>query len=299
MRLMRNETSTLSAIVRKAFDGEPLGDLNKGENRQRCQEPHLSIIGMITPEELPELLKNRSEMHNGFLNRFLLVNVKRTRYLACGADYGKVCHEYASHLRQAIETATTLREPFGVAEEAIAFWNSKYRRLETERPSNYGKATARLSVHALKVAMLYAALDGVNAIGLRHLRAALALIDHADRTAFDLFGTAAAVAPGDEPDHAKLLTFALTRQDGITKTDAHDLFSRKRSAAQIADMFAWLTPAFGDWRNGRWFAREHLPESDMGGGGVSEPPAPSTAADGAPNAESSNGTDAHGVKEGL
>jgi hypothetical protein len=297
MRLMRSETSTLSANVRNAFDGEPLGDLNKGENRQRCQEPHLSIIGMITPEELLELLKNRSEMHNGFLNRFLLIGVKRSRYLPCGADYGKVCTEYAPRLREAIERASTLREPFQVADEAAAFWDAEYRRLEAERPGNYGKATARLSVHALKVAMLYAALDGVNVIGLRHLRAALALIDHAGRTAFDLFGTTAAVAPGKEPDHAKLLTHARTRKDGITKTDAHCLFSRKRTASEIEAMFALLTPAFGDWRNGRWFAREHLPKSDTGGGGVKQADAPGESANGEP--ANGNGTDAHGVRGRL
>jgi hypothetical protein len=143
--------------------------------------------------------------------------------------------------------------------------------------------------------MLYAALDGVNVIGLRHLKAALALIAHADRTAFELFGTAQVVAPGEEPDHAKLLNYARKRQDGITKTDAHDLFSRKRSADQIAAAFALLTPAFGDWRNGRWFAKEYLRESDMGGGVVRQPDASGET----PNGESSNGTDAHGVKEGL
>jgi hypothetical protein len=265
MRLLRSESSILSAMLREAFDGKPLAVLNKGENRYGCREPHVSIVGMITPDELVEALKGRSEMHNGFLNRFLLVGVKRTRYLPCGADYVKVCRDYADRLREAVERAAALQEPMGVAKEAAAFWDAEYRRLEAERPAHYGKATARLSVHALKVALLFAALDGENAIDLRHLRAALSLIAHADRTAFELFGSAAAVALGEEPSHARLLSYARTRSDGITKTDAHRLFSNKRKASEIDADFALLTESgFGRWDGTRWFARKS--ESDMGGG---------------------------------
>ncbi len=269
MRLMRSESSILSANLRAAYDGKPLAVLNRGENRYGCREPHASIVGMITPEELLEQLKGRSEMHNGFLNRFLLIGVKRTRYLPCGADYGKVCRDYADRLREAVERAAALREPLGVAEDAAAFWDAEYRRLEAERPGNYGKATARLSVHALKVALVYAALEGSPSIRLSHLRAALSLIAHADRTAFDLFGTASAVAPCEEPPHAKLLTLARTRSDGIIKTDAFRLFSNKRKASEIDADFALLTEnGFGRWEGTRWFARK--PECDMGGGVANE-----------------------------
>ena len=165
-------------------------------------------------------------MHNGFLNRFLLIGVQRTRYLPSGADYPSVCSKFAGSLQEAFQRASAYQEPFGIAAEASGFWDAEYRRLEQERQGNYGKATARLSVHALKVAMLYAALDGENAIGLRHLRSALAFIAHADRTALDLFGTGSPVAVGEEPSHAKLLSHARTQKDGIRKTDAHNLFKR-------------------------------------------------------------------------
>jgi len=295
MRLLRSENSILSAMLREAFDGKPLAVLNKGENRYGCREPHVSIVGMITPDELLEVLKGRSEMHNGFLNRFLLVGVKRTRYLPCGADYVRVCRDYADRLREAVERAKAVREPLGVAEEAAAFWDGEYRRLEAERPGNYGKATARLSVHALKVAMLYAALECSPSIRLPHLRAALSLIGHADRTALELFGTTTAVALGEEPTHAKLLRLARSRPDGISKTDAHHLFSRKKTGEEISALFSLLTPAFGDWRNGRWFAKGFLREGDMGGGVVQQTNAVCEPANGEP----ANGTNALGAKEGL
>ncbi len=292
MRLLRSENSILSAMLREAFDGKPLAVLNKGENRYGCREPHITIVGMITPDELLELLKGRSEMHNGFLNRFLLIGVKRTCYLPCGADYGSVCAKFAAPLREAVNRAVVIREPFGVAEEAKSLWDAEYRRLEHERPGNYGKATARLSVHALKVAMLFTALDGENAIGLRHLKAALSFIAHADRTAFNLFGTSAAVASGEE-SHARLLTYARTRSDGITKTEAHRLFSNKKTGKEIDADFALLTPAFGDWQSGRWFAREF--QSDMGGGVADETKVVCEKRIG----EEANDTEALGAKEGL
>jgi hypothetical protein len=292
MRLLRSENSILSAMLREAFDGKPLAVMNKGENRYGCREPHVSVIGMITPEELLEVLKGRSEMHNGFLNRFLLVGVERTRYLPCGADYLKVCREYADRLREAVERAA-MREPLCVAEEAAGFWGVEYRRLEQGRPGNYGKATARLSVHALKVAMLYAVLDDDKAIRVPHLRAALSLIAHADRTAFELFGRTATVALGEEPPHARLLGLARSRPDGINKTDAFRLFSNKRKAAEIDADFALLTEnGFGRWKGARWFAAE---ESDMGGGVVQGIKAVCETK----NGESPNATEAPGAKEGL
>jgi hypothetical protein len=264
MRLLRSESSILSASMRAAFDGSPLNVLNKGENRYGCREPHLSIVGMITPEELLETLKGRSEMYNGFLNRFLLIGVKRTRYLSCGADYRSVCAKYAAPLRDAMVIASAMREPFGVADEARSFWDAEYLRLEADRSGNYGKATARLSVHALKTAMLYATLDGENAIGLRHLKAALSFVAQADRTAYELFGTTTATAHSEEPPHSRLLAYARSRSDGITRTDAFRLFSNKRKAPDIDADFALLKD-FGKWQGDRWFA---TPEGDKGGGVV-------------------------------
>jgi hypothetical protein len=62
---MRSENSNLSPLLREAFDGKPLAVLNRGENRYAYREPHVSILGMITPDELLETLKGRSEMHKG------------------------------------------------------------------------------------------------------------------------------------------------------------------------------------------------------------------------------------------
>jgi hypothetical protein len=172
--------------------------------------------------------------------------------------------------------------------------------LEAGRPGTYGKATARLSVHALKVAMIFAALDGVNAIGLRHLQAALSLIAVADRTALELFGTPSAVANGEAPAQAKLLTYARTRQDGITKTDAHRLFSNKKDGNEISAVFAQLTPAFGQWKNERWFAK--MPESDMGVGGANETPLTVSASQSAAvrwrSGEQTDGEAANAVERG-
>src|SRR5262249_32959228 len=152
-------------------------------------------------------------------NRFVPVGVKRTRYLSWGADYTEISKQFAVPLKDAIARAATLPMPMQIANDARDYWAVEYQRLEQERPGNYGAATSRLSVHAQKIALIYAALDGTTAIGLRHLQPALALVAHADETAQRLFDTPQAVA--EEPSHVKLLAFIRSRPDGINRTDAY------------------------------------------------------------------------------
>jgi hypothetical protein len=258
LRLCRNETSILAANIRYAFDGIPLSVLNKGENRYGCREPHISTINMITPEELKELTKGRTELVNGTINRFLLVECRRRRYLPTGGDYLAVGRQFSSRLKAAIESAIT-DNPLSLDADATEYWNTEYRRLEQERSGDYGKAVARLSVHCLKVAMIYAALDGSPVIRLPHLKAALAFIDYCDRSAFSVFGKPTndrpPNGPTDEPPHSKLYNFIQSRPNGITKTDAHRLFNNRMSSEDLNKLFDILLSAkLIVQMDNRWYA---------------------------------------------
>ena len=270
LKLAKSENSILAATMREAFDGKPLSIMNKGENRYGCRSPHVSVIGMITPAELHALVKGNTSVKDGFLNRFLLIGVKRTRYLPQGGDWRSVALRFAPMLREAMAKADACREPFALDKRAGALWDKEYCRLEERRSGDYGSMVARLSVHALKVAMAYAALDGEPLIRERHLRAALALIAHADKTASELFGGSAgtpAEPQDEEPPHAKLLNLIRSRQDGIIKRDAHRLWNNKRKATELDADFRLLEHCgFIVERNGRWSARE----SDTGGGVVQQ-----------------------------
>jgi hypothetical protein len=283
LRLCRNERSILSPLIRSAFDGSPLSVMNRGENRYGCREPHVSIVGMTTAEELRELVKGRCELANGSINRFLLIECRRAGYLPTGGDYWRVAEQFAPRLREALERAGNLTDPLTLVAEAADLWNAEYVRLEADRPGDYGRATARLSVHALKLASVYAALDGEPVIREPHLRAALSLVGYADQSARNVFGTPTPTDPPNgggpaDPPPARLHRLATSRPDGITRKDAHGLFRNHRKADDLNADFALLEQAgFGARYAGRWYATEYLPTGPTGvglsGGNDIPPPA--------------------------
>lgn len=80
LKFMKREGNILSPILRQAWDGSPLQPLTK-TSPTKCNEPHISIIGHITPEELRRQL-NEIEIANGFANRFMWFYVQRSKLIA-------------------------------------------------------------------------------------------------------------------------------------------------------------------------------------------------------------------------
>jgi hypothetical protein len=72
--------NTISQNIRRAWDGNTLESLTK-QSPLRATDPHISIIGHITFDELRARL-SRTEMANGFANRFLYALVRRSKEIA-------------------------------------------------------------------------------------------------------------------------------------------------------------------------------------------------------------------------
>ncbi|SVC19067.1 uncharacterized protein METZ01_LOCUS271921, partial [marine metagenome] len=66
LRVMARDGNTLSAIIRNAWDGKNLKTMTKN-SPAKATEPHISIIGHITRNELLRYLDN-TECGNGFAN---------------------------------------------------------------------------------------------------------------------------------------------------------------------------------------------------------------------------------------
>ncbi|MBX9627676.1 MAG: DUF3987 domain-containing protein [Gemmataceae bacterium] len=250
LRLCRGETSILSANMRAAFDGVRLSVLNRGDNGYGVAEPHISVIGMTTGEELRELTKGRSEIVNGTINRFLIVGVQRAGYLPSGGDYYAVADGFAGRLAGALRAAAGAPFPAHLSPEAASVWDTEYVRLERlpEAGGDYGKAVGRLSVHCLKLALIYAALDGEGVIRLPHLRAALAFIRYADRSARDLFTDSRptgqdrpSAASAAEPSLAERLHGLITTDPGVKKSAL--LRAVREPAEAVSKALGWLAEA--------------------------------------------------------
>ena len=74
--------------------------------------------------------------------------------------------------------------------------------------------------HALRLALIYAAIDGVVVLDLPHLEAALAIVRYAEQSAKFLFGEAL----GDATADAILAALKRTR-DGLPRAEINELFS--------------------------------------------------------------------------
>jgi hypothetical protein len=71
--------------------------------------------------------------------------------------------------------------------EARRVYEGIYADLTEDRGGLYGVVVSRAEVQVIRVAMIYAALDGKAEIQVEHLHAALAIIDYCDASARRLF----------------------------------------------------------------------------------------------------------------
>jgi len=76
----KREGNTLSAALRDCWDGVSMKPATKS-SRLWATDPHVSLIGAVTPSELLGLMASR-ELTNGFANRFMMFWAERTKMLA-------------------------------------------------------------------------------------------------------------------------------------------------------------------------------------------------------------------------
>ena len=130
-------------------------------------------------------------------------------------------------VRSAAEQARRVGE-FRFDELSAALWVRSYHELSADRPGLLGAMVARSEAHVLRLAMIYAALDGSGVICEPHLKAALAVWDYCERSAVFFFGD----RMGD-PIADTILEALRNQPDGLTTTEIHGLFSRNAKASHI------------------------------------------------------------------
>jgi hypothetical protein len=231
---MGREGNTLSPLLRQAFDGKSLRSLTK--TPLEATDPHITIIGHITETELIRYLTD-VQAANGFGNRFAWFLVKRSNVLddprpipeavLAGCTDALIAAR-AEHLCRCDREggAYELRRDA----EADAIWRPFYRRATSERPGLFGAMVARGAPIAMRLAMVYAILDGSPVIGGSHMQSAVALWDYAEASAAYLFGD----IMGD-PEADAVLSALHANPGGLTQTDISvGVFNRHKPAKMIA-----------------------------------------------------------------
>ena len=224
----RREGSSLGGVLRQAWNGEDLGVMNR--EALRVTAPHVAIVGHISPRELRAKMQD-SEMAGGTYNRYLPVFVHRNLILAesRGADpqlvdnlattWRTVLHD----ARQACEV--TLTEP------ARKAWRDDiYPALcgDEDGDGPLAEFTARAAPYTLRLAMVYALLDGHGQIEESHLRAAHALVNYSRASAAHVLGMTGATT-GD-PKLDKLAAAVRTAGPGGLKGE--DVYTPSRKASK-------------------------------------------------------------------
>jgi hypothetical protein len=226
-----------SPVIRNAWDGLPLQTLTRG-SPLRATGAHISIIGHITKDELKARL-TRTDMANGFANRILFCLVRRSKELPYGGHVDDVTlARLAEQFKHAVEFAKRVGR-VKMTDAAARAWAEAYGELSAERPGLLGAVTARAEAQVIRLALIFALLDGKDLIDVlidvTHLNAAMAVWAYCDQSAYLIFGDSLGDAVADD-----ILSGLRRASDGMTRTAISNLFGRHRASDQIGAALAKL-----------------------------------------------------------
>jgi hypothetical protein len=233
LQVMRREGTTLSAVIRQAFDSGNLCCLTKFP--YKASKAHVSIIGHATPGELRNLL-SAIDLTNGFANRFLWCMARRTQLLPFGGTLDdNVLKGFQEKLREIVERASGIGY-VGWRNESRSLWETAYPGLTAQRKGAIGTVASRGTAHALRLATMIALFNGYGHIELECLRAALALGAYSERSAAYILGNRL-----DDRDEEAILSYIKSVANGASRSDIRrSVFNDHRPASFVADKIASL-----------------------------------------------------------
>jgi hypothetical protein len=235
LNAMSREGNILSRVIRDAWDSGKLNTMVKN-NPARATDACISIVGHITADGLRRYM-TKTEMANGFANRFLFGCVRRSQLLPFGGamlDEGVVV-ELGSRIGQAINKARSI-DRITMHTDARPIWRDIYANLSESKPGLLGALTARAEAQVVRMALVYALWDGRDQIEPAHMHAALAVWRFCAGSVLYLFGDAL----GD-PVTDTILMALKSSTEGLSRTDISNLFLRNHESAQIGRALAELS----------------------------------------------------------
>lgn len=185
----RRDGNTLAPILRQCWDGGTLRTLARKHNKLTATDPHIVVIGHVTPREFRTTLDD-SDLSGGSVNRLLICLSRRARL---NARLGNIPDDVLARAAALFDTARRAaqgRSRLEFTDEFWSKWDGSYRDLNRDRPDSWSTdATARAVTQVLRLALIYALFDGAEKIDVEHLDAALALWAYAEHSARWLFST--------------------------------------------------------------------------------------------------------------
>lgn len=186
LTVMGREGSTLSPVMRDAWDGVPMGRALARE-QSIVTWHHVSVLGHITAVELHQRLTS-TDAANGFGNRFLWLAARRHRLIPFPRAPRHLVMPHVDRLRLAIEAAWSPGE-MAWSPAAAGRWEALYLGMASrQRHGLSGALLARAEPMVARLALLYALLDRSGTVDVPHLEAAEAVWEYAERSVLHVFG---------------------------------------------------------------------------------------------------------------
>jgi hypothetical protein len=235
------EGSTLAEVCRQAWNGDPLSVMNR--KRYSASWSHIGIIGHIAPKDFRRRLA-AADMAGGTYNRYLPLYVERSKRLpipegvapAGVASLGK-------------ELGTCLAAAHGVTRlqldgEATQLWcdelYDEFTAADDEEEA-WAEFMRRAAPYCLRIAGVYAVLDGRRLISKDDLAAAGALMRYSTASARYVLG-----GQLRDPRMDRLTReIAAAGEAGLTRTDISSLFGRNLPKALLDELLAELLDGGG------------------------------------------------------
>jgi hypothetical protein len=228
------EGSTLSAILRSAWDGDEVLRTMTKNSPVRATDAHISTLGHITREELRRKLTETAAA-NGLGNRFLFPAVRRSKVLPeGGGSYGIA--DLVERLQKAVSFAREVGE-LKRDEAARRLWAQVYPALSAGKPGLLGAITARAEAHVLRLSVLYALLDCSQVVRIEHLKAALEVWRYCEDSARWIFET----KTGNKQADRVLAALKVAGGKGLTKWEiTSHVFNRNATRFEIDEALRLL-----------------------------------------------------------
>lgn len=193
----KREGNTLSAALRDCWDGVDMKPATK-TNRLYASNPHVGMVGAITPGELLGLMASR-ELTNGFANRFLVYWAERTKMLAFPrATPQEEVDALAERVLEVLNFCNASRwvdrdaMQMKFTEKARTLYSKLYHSELNDNKAG-DRVTALIERRApmlLRLAMIFALTDLSTDIDVQHINAARAWIKYSVDSVKFIFASA-------------------------------------------------------------------------------------------------------------
>lgn len=223
----KRDGNTLSPALRDAWDGVSLKPATKS-SRLWATDPHIAVIGAVTPGELLGLMASR-ELTNGFANRFLMFWAERTKIMPFPlATPQEVVDALAASVNEILTFCKAARwaDKDHTRMDLSPDARKRYEKLylgelnDTSAGERISALIERRAPMLLRLAMIFALCDLTTTVEAHHINAALAWVRYSVESVKFIFASAndEAVAAETNDTAQKIVDF-LAKVKSATRKD--------------------------------------------------------------------------------